>query len=110
MTDRGVRLQTQIIRDVLSAYGSLDAPSWGFAEKRRDLRPYEGLIAGFSELARTEITTDLNDDWAEVVSIDLDGRRLCIRLSLVGPYCCIHDAQGNWMVSVDIEASEGASG
>jgi hypothetical protein len=52
-----------IIQDLISAYGSLERPSWHFAAQRLQRLPYADVTNLLSRYYVLEETTDLNDDY-----------------------------------------------
>lgn len=95
---------SEINRDVVAAYGSLDEPDWSFAAKRLKAGFHGGFIKELSELGSVQDTTDPNDDVSTCLFIDAGDKALTLRLSLVGKYACVHDVNGQVLSNRDVVA------
>lgn len=89
-------------RDIEAAYGSLERPDWSFVAKRIKDGLYDELVNELDELGSIQETTDQNDDTSRCLSITAGAQGLTLRLSLVGKYACVHDANGRFLSKFDM--------
>lgn len=86
----------QIYKTIVDTYGSIDNPNWSFVQQRLHNKLYEDVVAQFLKVAKTEETTDINDDYCRVLWVNQDGKDFTVCLSLVGRYACIYDGSGEF--------------
>lgn len=86
----------KIVADIVAAYGSTSEPSWSFVSHRVKRNLHQDVIARLAATFRVEETTDINVDTSRTLSVTTEpGESIGVRLSLVGRYACLGDAQGD---------------
>jgi hypothetical protein len=90
-----------ILKSIVAAYGSIAEPSWAFVEAGSKL-PMSRFIASLRQIAEVIETTDINVDRSRVFALRINGRWICIRRSMVGPYICVSDSMGTVLGLTDL--------
>lgn len=99
-------MMANIKRDIETAYGSLEKPDWSFVAKRMRDGLYDELVKKLDDIGSIQETTDQNDDSSRCLFIAAGTQSLTLRLSMVGKYACVHEANGQFLSESDMLKNE----
>ena len=87
-------MNTQMLRDITEAYGSMECPYWGFVCKRYDANPYQSLETQIREFSDIKGELEYNHDTMVFYDVSSSLGDLGLFVSLVGKYAYIGDNDG----------------
>ena len=99
-------MNTQMLRDITDAYGSMESPHWAFVCKRYDTNPYQSLESQIREFSDSKKELEYNHDTMIFYYITSKYGDLALFVSLVGKYAYIGDNDGKVLTESELLSDE----